>query len=241
MRLKDLLEKLKKKWQDVGYTCDVCDGEIFDYPVSRLCADCKKSLVENDGLACPKCGRATVTEGVCLNCKKKLPLFDKGLSPYVYFDEVAGVINRLKSGRPYLSRFLGEQMADRFLKEETPTENTVVVYVPLHREKRLSRGYDQAEKLAKVVADRLRLPLIPALVCVGKKEAQKELSLTERQKNVAGTYRVKVRKAVKDKRVLLIDDVMTTGATGSECADRLKRAGAAEVYFLTAASLPERK
>ena len=132
-------------------------------------------------------------------------------------------------------------MAAAFERLDAPKEGMVVTFVPLFKGRRQSRGYDQAEKLAKVVAEKLHLPLEETLVCVGVKEKQKELGYAERKKNVAGNYRVVEKKKVKDKAYLLVDDIMTTGATGSECAERLKKAGAKAVYFLTAAALPERK
>ena len=239
MQLKELFKKLKSKWEKSGYTCDVCDREVFSYPHPRLCEDCQKALVKNDKTTCEKCGRAVVTAGVCLNCKSVIPAFDKGISPFVYYDEVAGVVNRYKSGKSHLAVTFAEYMAVAF--KGIGTQVDAVTFVPLDKDKRRARGYDQAELLAKKVAEILGLPLLSALTCLGKKELQKELSVAERRDNVEGIYRVTQRKAVKDKTLLLVDDIMTTGATGSECASRLKRAGAKGVMFLTIASLPERK
>ena len=238
MKLIDLIKQLKRKAQTIGYTCDNCEAEVFDYPAVRLCQACRSALIKNDKYTCEKCGRPTVTEGICLNCKSVLPAFDKGISPFAYHGEVAGLINRFKDGKAYLAITLGEYMAD---KAKVAGEVDAVAFVPQEEKRKRARGYDQAELLAEEIANRLSLPLITPLTCLGKKEQQKELSIAERIKNVEGMYRVTDRKVVKDKRILLVDDIMTTGATGSECASRLKRAGAKAVYFLTAVSLPERK
>jgi ComF family protein len=127
------------------------------------------------------------------------------------------------------------------VKSGLAVENATVTFVPLHKDRKKTRGYDQAEKLAQVVAKKLSLPLEETLTCVGKKEKQKELTLSERRKNVSGVYCVIEKKNVQDKTYLLVDDIMTTGATGSACARVLKNAGANKVIFLTAVSLDERK
>ncbi|MBR2903228.1 MAG: ComF family protein [Clostridia bacterium] len=241
MKLSAWIERLKERWNDHGYTCDLCGAELFSYPQPRLCEACEKSLLSNGNHRCDVCGRATVTEGVCLICKRALPAFDKGCSPLVYHGDTAGAINRLKKDNAYLALTFAEKMAERVRQEGWDLAEAVVTFVPLSKEKRRIRGYDQAEELAKAVAKFLALPMRDVFVCTGKKDAQKELSPLERRKNVEGIYRVVERKAVKGKSVLLVDDIMTTGATGSECASRLKRAGADKVYFVTAASLPERK
>ena len=234
------VEKLKSLLSKTGYTCDLCGAEVFGYPQPRICADCEASI-EKGYAVCDKCGRPSVTQGICLTCKSVVPEFDRGLSPFAYHDHVARAINRLKEGEPHLAYFFGEKMAETFKNSDLAKEGVVVTYVPLLAERKRTRGYDQAERLAKVVATQLQLPLEETLLCLGAKEKQKELSLAERKQNVAGNYRVTDKKQVKGKTYLLVDDIMTTGATGSECADRLKKAGAKAVYFLTAAALPERK
>lgn len=241
MSIREWIEKLKDKWSGVGFTCDVCGREVFDYPSPRVCSDCQKALLKNEGTVCERCGRATVTEGICTVCKAEMPAFDKGVSAYVYHGEVAGVVNRFKRGKAYLSRFFAEETCEAIERSGIPYQNAIVTFVPLEARKKKMRGYDQAEKLAKEVAKRLDLSIEKVFVCIGKKEQQKELSPEERKKNVEGMYRVVERQKIKGQTVILVDDIMTTGATGNECAVRLKKAGAERVYFVTAASLPERK
>lgn len=248
-----LIDKIRKKLNNTGYTCDGCGKEIFHYPIERLCEDCQESLQRNDGNTCEKCGRKTVAEGICLTCKSVLPTFTRGFSPFVYRAETAGFINRVKNGKPRLACYFGERMAENFLAEyrNLPAlgegEKVLVLPVPLTNERKRARGYNQAERLAEVVCDKLNEAGIAAelgleiLQKTRETGMQKHMSAQGRRENVAGAYHVHQRKACYEKRILLIDDILTTGATTSECADRLFGAGAKEVYVLVAGALPERK
>lgn len=245
-RLEGLLKYLRARSAERGYTCDKCGAELFDYPLHRLCAACEGELQRNDRNTCPKCGRKTVSEGVCMSCKAKPPAFTRGVSPFVYGGEAAGLVNLVKNGRRRLAQYLGEQTAEAFLKEFPEADGLLLVPVPTTAQKRRERGYNQAEDIACAAYDRLLLRGKTAeldtevLVCRREGVSQKYLSQTERSENARGAYRVHKRKACRDRTVLLIDDIMTTGATGSEAARLLLGAGAKEVYFLVAAALPEK-
>ena len=142
-----------------GYTCDGCGVEIFAYPTYRLCENCTAKLCRSGEKVCPKCGRKTIVEGVCLDCKRELPKFTQGLSPFVYQGESASFVNRLKNGDPRLANYLGEEMAEYFVQklpelrgEESPL---LIVPVPMTDKGRKLRGYNQTEYLAKMFAERL--------------------------------------------------------------------------------------
>ena len=261
---KEFFKKLRKRASNRGFGCDVCKAELFDYPTHRLCEDCRKALEDNDGHICQKCGRKSVTEGVCLTCKSVLPAFDYGVAPFVYRNSVAMQINRMKNGERRLSYFFGEVMAQTFLQrfpeiktrfdrgryalnEENVAEKLLILPVPLTKDREIERGYNQSQDLCEVIADELsRLGLAVetdenTLVKRRETALQKRLGLMARKENVSGAYRVSKRKFCQGKTIVLVDDVMTTGTTGSECARVLKNAGAEKVYFLTTASLPEIK
>lgn len=244
-----LAEKLRSISSEHGFTCDACGTEIFDYPRQRLCEECLLSLRYNDETRCRKCGRQTVAHGTCLDCKSVAPVFDKGFSPLSYRGKTAALINRIKNGDRRLSYFFAEQMCKAFLQNclvETGKE-IVVVPVPITKEGRAVRGYNQAEDLAQRVVDILQEAGWTAvmdkdiLLKTRDTKQQKQLRLSERAENVRGAFRVHKRTACKGKTILLVDDIMTTGSTGSECARALKSAGANTVYFLVGASLPEEK
>ncbi len=242
------LEKIRKRLLQVGYTCDVCGGELFDYPKHRLCAACESTMLPITR-PCERCGRQKRADGLCLGCKAVPPQFTQGVSVFSYKKESAVLINRFKNGNARLAGYLGEKMGRR-LVEVFPNltgENPLVLSVPLSAEKTLLRGYNQAERLAECVLETLRLLGVEAegdFALLEKRretKVQKEMTYAERAENVRGAYRLQDKGRVKGRTVVLVDDIMTTGATGSELARVLKGAGAKEVYFLTAASTPERR
>lgn len=245
--------KLRNFFADNGFQCDGCGKELFDYPVHRFCAECEEKMGYNDGRTCPKCGRKTVAEGVCLSCKSRLPKFTVGLSPFVYRGETASFINRMKNGAPVLAAYFGERMADCFLEKFAQHsavaggEGILVVPIPLTKEREKTRGYNQAVELAEFFCRRLKEKGVEATLDVELLEKrretaqQKHMNYRERQENVSGAYHVHKRSACRGRTIVLIDDIMTTGATGSECAARLLGAEAKEVIFMVGASLPELK
>ena len=234
-------EKIRKFFSKSGYTCDRCQKEVFAYPKTRLCADCFAALEKNEKYVCDKCGRKTRSEGVCLECKRELPEFSKGYSPFVYANYAASLVNRFKKGNRHFAYFFADEMVKYLGSALNEKRQFLVVSVPLTAEKRRVRGYNQADELAKAVSERLGVEYgSDVLVKTRETEKQKERSAKERRENVRGAYRVAKRVAVRNRKILLIDDIMTTGATGSECARVLKNAGASEVVFLTAASAREK-
>ncbi|MBE5745013.1 MAG: ComF family protein [Clostridiales bacterium] len=245
------LKKLRKASGKHGYTCDSCGAELFDYPTIRLCEECEARIERNDGKVCEKCGRKTVADGVCSTCKDNLPTFTYGVSPFVYRAETAALVNRIKNGNRRLAFYFGEQMTAAFLRrfpiESLAAEEILIVPVPLSKEKRRERGYNQAEEIAEALFDCLRAQGVNASldadVLYKKRDAeqQKHLGVTKRRENAVGAYHLHKRKLCQGKTVLLVDDILTTGATGSACAKPIATAGAKTVILLTVASLPERK
>ncbi len=258
--LNALIKKLRDISSAYGYTCDGCGVEIFNYPHRRVCDKCLARLTYNDTFVCEKCGRKTVTTGVCLDCKRVVPAFTRGVSPFAYQGHTSALINRIKNGDRRLCYFFSEKTTKALLEKipalqqrfgrgmyETNDESILLVPVPLTNEKLAKRGYNQAEDLAFAMEKALDKAGVNAKVdsdVLQKRrstEAQKQLTLAQRAENVRGAYHVRKRTACKGKTLLLIDDIMTTGATGSECARLLLGAGAKEVYFVTVASLSEMK
>jgi ComF family protein len=182
--------------------------------------------------------------GVCAVCRSGLRGFDTAVCFGFYEGTLRSLIHLFKySGmkplaRP-LARFLERALALRGDGEHAQRFDAVVA-VPLHWRKKWARGFNQAELLARLVAKRRGLPLLEALRRRRPTEVQAGLAMAGRRRNVTGAFAARARADVKGKRILLVDDVMTTGATATACASVLKRAGAASVSLATLARVDRR-
>jgi len=141
------------------------------------------------------------------------------------------------SGMKPLARTLAAYLASALPRDQ---RFDVVVPMPLHWRRRWKRGFNQSALLARLIARRCSIPMVNAVRRTRATAAQAGLSNAKRRENVAGAFRVKKPRAVEGRRVLLIDDVMTTGATASACAVALKRGGASSVTLLALARVDRR-
>ena len=115
-------------------------------------------------------------------------------------------------------------------------KSDLIVAVPMHWKRKLSRKYNQADVLAKILSKKTKIPYHSNILVRSQyTQKQENKSFKERNKNVKNAFKIKNKKLVKGKRILLIDDVFTTGATVSNCAKTLKKEGAKAVYVLTIA------
>jgi ComF family protein len=175
-------------------------------------------------------------QGLCGLCRRGLTGFDAAYSFGSYEGELRELIHIFKYGRvETLARPLG-----KFLLIALPREQRfdVIVPMPLHWRKQWRRGFNQSELLAREVSRFWKTPLKRAVRRVKNTPAQAGLTSAKRRDNVSAAFRVKG--VVKGMKVLLVDDVMTTGATAGSCAATLKRAGAAHVTLLTLARADRR-
>ncbi len=199
------------------------------YSGRLLCPRCTARLPYIKGPVCRRCGKPSLYEvEECGQCRGKVKMLDLCRALALYEDPIRTVIHRMKYGGIWrLSRPLGFMAATSlapFLGAGTPC----VTHVPMHPRRRRSRGYDHAELLAGAVAEALGLPFRPLLVRTRHSPAQATLDLARRRENVRDAFRV-ARTAGLPREVILVDDVMTTGYTLSECASALKRAGVRRV------------
>jgi len=229
-----LYQKIHNAFFPSKIKCIICGDDLPQMREIEVCDNCqsKFEFIE-ENKCCQCCGAPVEGEAkYCFNCKDNVREFDVGRSVFVYDGEIAMLIAGLKfNNKPYLSRTLGRYMA--LLYQELGWQVDCVVPVPMTEVRRKKRGYNQAELLAEEFCAVTKLPLNTEILIKSKdNEEQKELSMQDRQKNIQNVFKVSDKYFVKNRNILLVDDVMTTGATASACASVLKKAHAKHVYVL---------
>ena len=196
----------------------------------HFCAMCERGLIDR-AERCPRCattvGPYSLIEGECPECRKEPPPFARASCLGSYRGPLKIAVLRMKNASGEgLAELLGRRWAMMHSLGELPID--AIVPVPLHWWKQWRRGYNQSAGIARGVAMSKRLPIRRRwLRCVRQTAPQKTLQETARRTNVLGAFRA--ASAVLGKHILLVDDVMTTGATSEEAARTLRRAGAARV------------
>jgi ComF family protein len=230
--------------------CRICGEPLVKFSRLPVCQGCLDDVGPLDEGVCSLCGERLFSpyliagaqgELRCGLCRRIEPVFARAVAYGSYEDGLRGLIHLLKFGgvRP-AAAVLGRMLAEAIttLESELP-ELVVVVPVPLHRSKLRQRGFNQAELIARAALKlnprRDRFSLCAGAL-VRKRETTSQIGLTRRQRreNLRGAFGI-VRAAIKGQEVLLVDDVLTTGATVSECARVLLRAGASKVWVATVA------
>ena len=234
--MEKLKEVLRKVFFPPNYTCNYCGREIFSK--RAVCDECKNTLPYNDGYICDRCGRKTFAPvSYCDSCKGKELYFDIARSAYTYEKPINYALMNLKYNNfKYLAKEFAKDLKNIYLKTFYPCD--VITFVPTSKEKIKERGYNQSEMIAVALSEELSLPVVcDAVIKTHDTESQVGLSQKERLINLSGSFSIKKRKAVRNKTVLLIDDVLTTGTTATLVSEKLKKAGATSVFVLTVASV----
>jgi len=220
--------------------CVGCGAALpWDAPLA-LCAGCRPRLRAPATPACRGCGRpllgvATNVRGpLCGGCRQRAPPWESLVAAYLYAPPLVGVVKALKFGR---AEHLGEALAQPLAALCASPRLDVVTPVPLAWTRLLVRGYNQAEAIARPLARALDLPC-RRLLRRRPRPRQALLSRAERRRNLRGAFTPR-RRLPAGTRVLLVDDVMTTGATLAAAARALRRAGAASVVAAVVARTPD--
>ena len=193
------------------------------------CVLCGKVLEEQET---DFCGNCRIEAPVCpANGRKKLPFLDSWLGVWYYEGSVRDSLLRYKfRGRRSYAKVYGRVLAMK-LQQAYPEGFDLLTWVPISDLRKFTRGYDQVELLAEAVAEELGIPSRPLLKKVRHNQPQSGITGdAQRRANVLGAYRAVDPQLVKDKKILLLDDIITTGATVSECARVLLTAGAKEIH-----------
>ncbi len=224
--------------------CRICDALLTNASRVPICEECLASFERVPSLLCEVCGRPlpglTRKEGepvLCPACRDRIYAFERARSFALYEGAVVRAILLLKFEQiEPLGAWFAERLAELVNAEGAALAADVVVPVPLHRQRERERGYNQAALLSKPLARKLRLPHKAVLLMRTRARPDKQvLSLEERWESVRGAFATRPGSQVDNLRVLLVDDVLTTGATLDACARALRDAGAKSVIGLTVA------
>ncbi|MCM1289750.1 MAG: ComF family protein [Corallococcus sp.] len=236
-KMRSILDKIAEAVAPVEFSCMVCGREIFDG--LGFCSDCKKNIVFNNGKTCKRCGVGIEgDEDYCGNCAFDKMYFERSYSAFSYEGAVQKAILLMKfGGRGRYAKIFAKYLA--YLASKHNLQFDVVCFPPMSAKSKRKRGYNQSQLLARYFCDIMDRcdSYLDAIVKVKETERQEKLGKADRKENLVGAY--KVNADVKGKRVLVIDDVKTTGATLNECAKVLKKAGAVSVVGLTVSARKE--
>lgn len=213
--------------------CPICDGIApWNEPI---CPKCREKLPYVPGRRCARCGKPVEPyEMLCDDCRKVPHVYDEGRGVFLYNDVMKQTMIRLKyKQRREYGRVLGGLVYEAEKNAIRRWRPEALIPVPIYKKKLETRGYNQAEEIARPIAERAGVPLLSnLLVRVRQTEAMKSLSATERRNNLTGAFTIGKQPGRPLKSVIVVDDIYTTGATIDACAEVLRRAGTAHVYFL---------
>ena len=222
--------------------CSLCKKRLGHEVHEPVCADCLKSIEKNLPPFCAKCGvnlkETEIETGLCLACRKRNYHFKRAWSATIYKGVMEELIHMFKyRNKSQLAGPLAQMMIDFMRHYNLALKGfDVLTAVPLHACKLREREYNQSQLLAQDISRAFNIPLSAGnLQRLRPTKPQSSLKTTGRFDNVADAFALKNPAAFKDKRVLLIDDLLTTGATCSEAARVLNEAKASCVYVLTLA------
>lgn len=237
----DVIKKILNLIYPESIYC-ICCGSIIDRSRSySICDNCIEKLMWIGGKTCKKCGKPLQEEylhDICRDCREVKHYFDKGYTCTQYgLYERALIMDFKYGGRSYLGRVIGNIMADRIILEEETWD--ALIPIPINKKRRNKRGYNQAEIIAYQIAKRLDIP-VERDVLLRKKNTlpMKDLGVYARRENLEGAFKIAERNTckIKEKKILLIDDIYTTGSTLDAAAKELKLSGTGRVDALTFAT-----
>jgi competence protein ComFC len=213
-------------------SCPVCEKSSDDHRTSPLCSSCWKKIHKHNGGGCRICASVTDYDStaVCKECRSIKPVFDRVIAYGIYDGVMKETVHLMKFKQlKRLAKVLGQELTSI----DVPTSDSIVP-VPLSIKGLRKREFNQSAIMARELSKKTGIPLyLNGLRKVKETLPQSSLSKNERVRNVKGAYISDG--GVQGKRIILVDDVVTTAATVNECAKVLKKAGASTVVVVAAA------
>jgi ComF family protein len=220
-------------------TCTICGKNLR--AGKYLCELCETKALRIVAPFCDRCSEpfegSIDSAFTCANCAHRTIYFDAAVAAYRSRGIVREIIHEFKYARQMHLRHLVAQWLSAALDDDRVrgVSFDLIVPVPLHPARQRERGFNQASLLAESLSTEVSLPSRPVLERIRYTTTQTALDRAERMENLHNAFRLRKKADVRGLRVLLIDDVLTTGSTLSECARVLRRAGAISVHAATAA------
>ena len=156
-----------------------------------------------------------------------------------FSDRVQAIIHHFKyNHRTYLAKKIATFMAEKMKSLTNVVDIDLLIPVPLHKKRLKNRGYNQSHLLCQSISSYTSIPLdVSSLIRIKNTKSQTKLNMEQRMENVAGAFQVTNRTKIVGKKILLVDDVITTGSTINACAEQLAVNGAQKIYALSAAKV----
>lgn len=226
------------------HICFMCEDYGKDIS-GNLCSICKEKLVFIKMNSCSICGRKIEhdeeAESIikCKECIRHPHYYTKSVSPLSYEKDIKQAIYNFKyNDRQHMHSLFGRLMIESILENDLEHLD-IVVPVPLYKDRERKRGFNQAELLAKYISVHLKLELdTKNLTREIQTKAQNKLDRGQRKRNISGVFGLKDKQAFVHKKILLIDDIYTTGSTVDECSKLILEYGASQVFVSTLAVTP---
>ena len=237
--MKQKIKKFGNKILDLMYPknikCMFCMEELNQNSYNCTCEDCLAILpfITNP---CERCGSPMNEnqKGVCMKCKRRNFNFEEAKSVFEYKDSPKMVVHALKySGKKYLAEYMVRYLIDAYAPWNVFAD--IVTCIPIFSLKAKGRDYNHSQVLAEIFAKKLKLPFCELTVKCVDTSSQTSLNTLERMENMQDSFAFKpeFKDVIKDKTILIIDDVITTGATSNEISKILKENGAKSCFVLT--------
>ena len=214
--------------------CPVCD-EIVPAGEGMICASCRTIPQYIQEPRCRKCGKQLLEDTAlfCSGCIQKKHIFDYGYAVYDYQSMRKSIYRFKYANRCEYASFYAKDICEKLSKEIQLMEADSIVPVPIHASKLKSRGYNQAQLIARELSQLTGIPIYENIIKrVRKTVPQKELGTQESQNNLKKAFNISAD-VVKLNKTIVIDDIYTTGSTLDAVALELKRHGVRTIYFIT--------
>jgi len=219
---------------------------ISDFFIPRFCLSCNTRLDTSQTLVCDNCKSTfiqTTDDFLKKECKRKFGSGNliSGFYTHLIFEkdsEIQTIIHSLKYGSKFLAGImLGELIAENAKDKILGWQCDTIIPIPLHPLKKALRGYNQAYFISKGLAKGINIPVVAnAVKRIKMTQTQTKLNFLERKNNMQNAFELRKNRSIKNKKIILVDDVITTGATVIECAKILKENGASKIFAVSLAS-----